>query len=670
MARSDIERAADAYRASIDARELAALRSTLRAYRLAIAHADRRIEQLAAGLEAHPESEWRSYAIQQQERLRAELDAQLTTAARTSGAAIDEQRVHAFVEARAITKDAVVSSLARAGHSVIATAIGGGTNQRSITAMIAQVQRASPVPAMLQRHARAGARAAADRLVVAVATGESPRKIAGAISQSLNTETWKATRIARTEVIRAHTAGAIGAMRETPTITPMYEWMAETNSACLACLSEHGSLHSTDASPDRHPNCFPAGVVAAGPRVTGSSSRWYSGDIVDVEFASGKRLSVTPNHPVLTTHGWVGAGSLDESSDVVRCKDAGRLARIVDPHDHQVPSLIEEVAVSVGSAHGVPPVTVPLSPMDIHGDGAGSDVAVIRSDRLLRDAIEPTLAQQLGQNDLVVGIGAPSTLAGVSSSAEGFEAAGRSAHCIMCGGDIAGSLLGGSGVHHEPGSGGHAAKLDPLGFKSSPDDVSRYAESLSDAVLGFAADIGGSDLAVGERDSAGGADLGSGERFPLGWRSPEPLGLEDLAEALLGDSSSLGSDLAAIAGEIELDRVVRVTQGPFAGHVYNLETVGGWYVADGIIAHNCKCVMLPVVIDPTTGQPLSQPMEIGQDVIDRMSPHEAAERFGKARADLLKMPGAGRVPVADMVTRRESDVWGPTVAIVPLKDLA
>lgn len=338
MARSDIERAADAYRASIDARELAALRSTLRAYRLAIAHADRRIEQLAAGLQAHPESQWRSYAIQQQERLRAELDAQLTTAARTSGAAIDEQRVHAFVEARAITKDAVASSLARAGHSVIATAIGGGTNQRSITAMIAQVQRASPVPAMLRRHAKAGARAAADRLVVAVATGESPRKIAGAISQSLNTETWKATRIARTEVIRAHTAGAIGAMRETPTITPMYEWMAETSSACLACLSEHGGLHSTDASPDRHPNC--------------------------------------------------------------------------------------------------------------------------------------------------------------------------------------------------------------------------------------------------------------------------------------------------------------------------------------------KCVMIPVVIDPTTGQPLSQPTETGQDVIDRMSPHEAAERFGKARANLLQAPGANRVPVADMVTRRESDVWGPTVAIVPLKDLA
>lgn len=670
MARNDIERAAARYRRSIDTRERVAIRFTLRAYRLAIASVESRIRMLEEGLEAHPEKEWRAYAIQQQERLHESLQNALDEAAITSGRSIDDQRVRAFVESRDVTRAAMIESLRAAGHATIATALGEIPARQSIEAMIAQVQAKSAVTDMLRKHSKSGARAAADRLVTAVMTGENPRKITGSIRASLQHEAWKALRIARTEVIRAHTAGAISQMREFPQLTPMYEWAAETGSACAACLAEHGSLHPTSEAPARHPNCFPAGVIAAGPRVTGSSSRWYSGDIVDVEFASGNRLSVTPNHPVLTTHGWVGAGSLDESSDVVRCKDAGRLARIVDPHDHQVPSMIEEVAVSVGSAHGVPPVTVPLSPMDIHGDGAGSDVAVIRSDRLLRDAIESALAQQIGQNDLVVGIGATPTLAGVGGGAEGIEATGGSAHCIMCGGDIAGSLLGGSGVHHELVGGGDVAKIDALGFKSNPDDVSRYAESLGDAVLGFAADIGGGDLAVGELDSAGGADLGSGERFPLGWRSPEPLGLKDLAEALLGDSPGAGSDLAAIAGEIELDRVVRVTQRSFAGHVYNLETVGGWYVADGIIAHNCKCVMLPVVIDPTTGQPLSEPMETGQDVIDRMSMHEAQQRFGKRRGELLTSPNRDRVPLAKMLTYRESDTWGKSVAIVPLKELA
>lgn len=667
MARSDIERAADRYRRSIDERERAAIRSTLRAYRLAIAAVDSRIEALRIGLEATPEKEWRRYAIEQQESLRTNLQAELDAAARTSAAAIDEQRAGAFVDARDVTRTAVVDSLAAAGAQPFAAALGGDVNRASLQAVLAQVQQRSAVTEMLVRHSRTGARAAADRLVTAVALGENPRKIVGAIRSDLQTESWKALRIARTEIIRAHTAGAIGQMRQTPDITPSYEWSARGD-ACIACLANHGRVFPTDIVPQRHPNCFPAGTVAAGPRVTASTARWYSGDVVDVEFASGNRLTVTPNHPVLTTHGWVGAGLLDESSDVVRCLDAGRLARVVNPDDHQIPALIEEVAVSVGSAHGVAPVTVPLAPVDIHGDGAGSDVAVVRADRPLRDAVDSALDELLEHDALILGVESPATLAAVGGGAEGLEAASGSAHCSMCGGDIEGVLLGSALGHHQSIGDELAADLDALGDESRADDVARYAEALGDAVLGFAADVGRSDIGVGQGDAGGGADLGSSERFPLGWRSPEPLSLQDLAEALLSEDPA-GGDLAAVAGEIQLDRVVNVGRRSFAGHVYNLETVGGWYSADGIITHNCRCVMLPVVIDPTTGKPLSQPIETGQDVIDRMSMEDATKLYGERRAQLLKAPGSARVPLADMQTIRPSEVWGDTVAIVPLRDL-
>lgn len=255
VARSDIERAADRYRRSIDARDRTALRATLRAYRLAIESVESRIRQLEEGLAAHPEKEWRSYAIQQQESLRESLQHALDEAAITSGRSIDDQRVRAFVEARDVTRAAIMESLQAAGHATIATQLGGAVNRRSVEAMIAQVQSKSAVTDMLRRHSKTGARAAADRLVTAVMTGENPRKIAGSIRASLQHESWKALRIARTEVIRAHTAGAISQMREYPAITPMYEWMAETGSACVACLAEHGSLHPTSEPPARHPNC-------------------------------------------------------------------------------------------------------------------------------------------------------------------------------------------------------------------------------------------------------------------------------------------------------------------------------------------------------------------------------------------------------------------------------
>lgn len=255
MARSDIERAADRYRRSIEARERAAIRSTLRAYRLALDAANNRLLQLQIGLERQPEKEWRRYAIDQQKALAASLQAELDTAARTSAKVIDTQRAGAFVEASDATRTAVVDSLQSAGHNAFAAALGGNVNQPSLQAVLAQVQQRSAVLNMLQGHAKKGAKAAADRLVTAVALGENPRKIAGAIRADLNTEAWKALRIARTEVIRAHTAGAIGQMRQTPTITPSYEWNARSASACIACLANHGNIYPIGTTPARHPNC-------------------------------------------------------------------------------------------------------------------------------------------------------------------------------------------------------------------------------------------------------------------------------------------------------------------------------------------------------------------------------------------------------------------------------
>jgi hypothetical protein len=34
-------------------------------------------------------------------------------------------------------------------------------------------------------------------------------------------------------------------------------------------------------------------------------------------------------------------------------------------------------------------------------------------------------------------------------------------------------------------------------------------------------------------------------------------------------------------------RIVEISHTWFEGHVYNLSTVGGWYVANNIITHNC-----------------------------------------------------------------------------------
>lgn len=50
------------------------------------------------------------------------------------------------------------------------------------------------------------------------------------------------------------------------------------------------------------------------------------------------------------------------------------------------------------------------------------------------------------------------------------------------------------------------------------------------------------------------------------------------------------------SGRVTLDRVVKVEVTTYRGHVYDLQTVGGWMTVDGIVSSNCKCSLLEVTV--------------------------------------------------------------------------
>lgn len=43
-----------------------------------------------------------------------------------------------------------------------------------------------------------------------------------------------------------------------------------------------------------------------------------------------------------------------------------------------------------------------------------------------------------------------------------------------------------------------------------------------------------------------------------------------------------------------LTEVVKIERYAFYGHVFNLDTGHGWYIANTIITRNCRCTMLLV----------------------------------------------------------------------------
>ena len=68
--------------------------------------------------------------------------------------------------------------------------------------------------------------------------------------------------------------------------------------------------------PEETINCFLPGTRVSGLFVAGLKAR-YSGPMIELQTAQGARLSVTPNHPVLTDQGWIPAHCVIEGDCIL-----------------------------------------------------------------------------------------------------------------------------------------------------------------------------------------------------------------------------------------------------------------------------------------------------------------------------------------------------------------
>lgn len=129
-------------------------------------------------------------------------------------------------------------------------------------------------------------------------------------------------------------------------------------------------------------NCFTAdNLVASDSEILKSYRHKYSGKLVTINTATGVKFTCTPNHPILTASGWVGAEHLHEGSSVLITSVIDSKVPSGNPDvNHVMPSfeaiheLLGMLSVKRATALGV----------DFHGDVSTSDVEIIFKKRLLR----------------------------------------------------------------------------------------------------------------------------------------------------------------------------------------------------------------------------------------------------------------------------------------------
>ena len=142
------------------------------------------------------------------------------------------------------------------------------------------------------------------------------------------------------------------------------------------------------------------------------------------------------------------------------------------------------------------------------------------------------------------------------------------------------------------------------------------------------------------------------------------MSLEVISQALFRSVEHGSSILRTITRNVSLDRVLEISITRFSGHVYNLQTSVEWYIANGIITHNCAMIPKTVTWEEIgakygidlSGIPDTNPViESGISQFEKLPAEQQIAILGQAKYKAWK---DGQFTLSDLVGRRYSKAWG------------
>lgn len=434
--------------------------------------------------------------------------------------------------------------------------------------------------------------------------------------------------------------------------------------------------------PPRHWNCLPGdALVSPVGRISSASKRWVEGELVFIKTASNNELSCTPNHPILTSRGWVPASKLNEVGDVISYSVVEGEGR-VDGNIKDVPVTIEEIVSAFFGSRSVLSMPMPLTTQDFHGDGGASEIAVVGADRVLWERFNPSLKKHFGKLCLKRGRPSGAIKKACSCHLDGFAALFRNAtdSCIRFFRKAL-SLVKGGSVHSGLLLFRSVADVNAVLSKKPDDNACGYIELFGDTSRSNSIGVEGCNLCKGKTSyelSILSGDSVFGENPDNHFISDTELSsnLRDGSSSVVkvddggfvdGAPSGANSFLLDVGGFLIpafVDKITSYSVGKFSGHVYNLQTESSVYLANNIITHNCRSVLTPITKSfREMGIPLDEFPESTRASMDGQvpegktfeqwisgQPEGVAEKvFGKGRAELWRH---GKITVRDMVDQR------------------
>jgi hypothetical protein len=304
--------------------------------------------------------------------------------------------------------------------------------------------------------------------------------------------------------------------------------------------------------------CLPPETFVDGAVVKAAFRRWYEGQLIEIRTSGGRYFAATPNHPVLTSRGWIAAGEIAEGDDLI-CYIIDQATRGTrDPHVERPPATLGKIFDTLSTV-AIPERITGTEP-DFHGDGRQGEVDVFSPFGPLGFGVFTPISKPSLQNIL-----APSDRT-------------RARFCHSCH-----TLLPLSQTHRirERPQIDSRLKKPTLHQGSTGAEIVRDTDNRS-ALLITSEDRRGRDVtAVPGRLFA--HPIAS--YFTSGANDVRPS--EDSVNPIFTGTQHRCDFSTRHSVEIERDHVVRINRRPYRGHVFNLSTPFGYFsIGGGVVSGN------------------------------------------------------------------------------------
>lgn len=427
-------------------------------------------------------------------------------------------------------------------------------------------------------------------LSTALIQGRNPREFIPKVRKSFDVTRYQAERLLRTELTRVR----IQAQAESYEANGIgeYEYVAcGLKDVCPICkvldkqIFKLKDMEIGENAPPMHPNCVLPDTEIIAPGIEAITKSDYSGDVIKFVTANGRNVTVTPNHIVPTSRGWIRAKNLIKGDKVFCYRGCIESRTIGTPTDNNRTPTIENLFASIIEAQSSTTCCVPAASIDLKGDVIpNSKINIIFVDGKLGDKIN-TLMSKFISDSFLIGTGETreSVLSRDGSLSKLLIRIGLAFDGFMGRFDKGSVFFRSSATSRDLISLRRASDYDARLFKYSVNNTA------TDFILIGNSQTTHTGSVISDNGSLINLSLSSVNRNSQS-NSIFNENFFNSFSSLMDNSRYLSDTFTTL---IEVDDIIDIQKCFYSGHVYDASSLSTLYIANGIVTSNCHCSTAP-----------------------------------------------------------------------------